>query len=292
MGKHIFEHVLSNQTGLLKHKTRILVTNAIYVLPEVDQIILLKDGTIINVGSFQFLMDNCEDFSELVQNFSETVVEDEVLVHDFFEEQEKPLGLSRQFSRTSQSSSSSRDRTYSTFSTRRKRISSSEISKSRLDLSKLIHTEIAETGNVSSSVYCKFIKSLTPCWAIIIVINYMSVIGFDAGLNFWLAEWTDDLEQDNNKNRFYLLVYGMIGIIKMFFVCFGWISIISGVVNASTTLHTQLIDRIAHAPMYFFNVTPLGRIINRFSKDIDVIDNLQYFIRYARFFLINFQMKI
>ena len=42
---------------------------------------------------------------------------------------------------------------------------------------------------------------------------------------------------------------------------------------ASKTLHRGAIATVMRAPMSFFETTPLGRIMNRFSKDIDTIDN-------------------
>lgn len=42
--------------------------------------------------------------------------------------------------------------------------------------------------------------------------------------------------------------------------------------QASNTLHRRAITSIMHAPMSFFETTPLGRIMNRFSKDVDTID--------------------
>ena len=35
-----------------------------------------------------------------------------------------------------------------------------------------------------------------------------------------------------------------------------------------------IIDRVLHTPMSFFESNPSGRIINRFSKDIDMVDNV------------------
>jgi ATP-binding cassette subfamily C (CFTR/MRP) protein 1 len=43
--------------------------------------------------------------------------------------------------------------------------------------------------------------------------------------------------------------------------------------NVSKSLHHAATNGILHAPMSFFDTTPLGRIQNRFSKDIDTIDN-------------------
>jgi len=44
--------------------------------------------------------------------------------------------------------------------------------------------------------------------------------------------------------------------------------------SASKTIHRKTITTVMHAPMSFFETTPLGRIMNRFSKDIDTIDNI------------------
>ena len=56
VGKHIFEQVLGPK-GLLKNKTRILVTHAVTYLPQVDQIIVVKDGEITETGSYRELLD-------------------------------------------------------------------------------------------------------------------------------------------------------------------------------------------------------------------------------------------
>ena len=43
--------------------------------------------------------------------------------------------------------------------------------------------------------------------------------------------------------------------------------------KASQSMHKALLRNVVRSPMAFFDTTPIGRIINRFTKDIDVCDN-------------------
>lgn len=45
-----------------------------------------------------------------------------------------------------------------------------------------------------------------------------------------------------------------------------------GSLKAARHLHFRLLHNILRLPVSFFDTTPLGRIINRFSRDTDVID--------------------
>lgn len=56
VGKHLFEKVLGPK-GMLKRKTRLLVTHSITYLPEMDNIIVLKDGEISETGTYRELLD-------------------------------------------------------------------------------------------------------------------------------------------------------------------------------------------------------------------------------------------
>jgi len=47
-----------------------------------------------------------------------------------------------------------------------------------------------------------------------------------------------------------------------------------GNVRAGRQLHAGILGNIARSPMYFFDTTPVGRIMNRFSKDINTIDDI------------------
>ena len=44
-------------------------------------------------------------------------------------------------------------------------------------------------------------------------------------------------------------------------------------VRASRVMHFNMLKNILRSPMVFFETTPTGRILNRFSRDVETIDN-------------------
>lgn len=70
----------------------------------------------------------------------------------------------------------------------------------------------------------------------------------------------------------YLGVYAGLGLANAGFVLGSAIATALGAIYASTRLHNRMLARVLRAPMAFFDTTPLGRIVNRFSKDVLTID--------------------
>lgn len=49
-----------------------------------------------------------------------------------------------------------------------------------------------------------------------------------------------------------------------------------GSLRATRILHSRMLLNLVHCPMRFFDTTPIGRIINRFSSDMSVIDKVWF----------------
>ena len=70
----------------------------------------------------------------------------------------------------------------------------------------------------------------------------------------------------------YLGIYAGLGGIQSIFTFISAISLAVAGVLAAQTLHSKLLRNILRCPISFFDTTPLGRVLNRFSLDIYVID--------------------
>ena len=67
-------------------------------------------------------------------------------------------------------------------------------------------------------------------------------------------------------------MYSGLGAAQALLIFFGAFSLALAAISASRVLHARMIKNILRSPMSFFDTTPLGRVLNRFSKDIYIID--------------------
>ena len=65
---------------------------------------------------------------------------------------------------------------------------------------------------------------------------------------------------------------GLLGLGKIAFTIVREIVDLNAGITAAKKIHETLLSSVLGAPMRFFEVTPLGRILNRFSKDVSNID--------------------
>ncbi|XP_076239794.1 multidrug-Resistance like Protein 1 isoform X1 [Calliopsis andreniformis] len=301
VGKHIFENVIG-PTGLLKKKTRVLVTHGITYLPEVDNIIVLKDGEITEIGTYKQLLEKRGAFSEfLVQHLQEVHADDgsEADLYEIKQQLESTIGseelqkLTRGRSRESQSESASiADRKSLNGSLKRQYSTDSQQSSSHLHgnsikekrltqtklAEKLIEVEKTETGSVKWGVYSHYFKSIGWFLSIMTIIINAIFQGFSIGSNSWLSVWSNDNLTDYNdtisrsKQDMYLGVYGGLGLGQAMASFFCDLAPQLGCWLAARQMHMSMLRAVMRAPLTFFDTTPTGRITSRFAKDVDVLD--------------------
>ncbi|XP_064405659.1 multidrug resistance-associated protein 1-like [Halichondria panicea] len=150
----------------------------------------------------------------------------------------------------------------------------------------LITEERAETGTVRPAVIVSYIRACTWLMTGLTILFYIATNVASVSSNFWLAEWSNAEGKFNTANfsavsfcdhpdvGCYLGVYAGVGISQALFVLIASFTLAIAGILASRTLHTGMLKNVLRSPMSFFDTTPLGRILNRFSKDIYMIDDV------------------
>ncbi|XP_043849386.1 multidrug resistance-associated protein 1-like [Dromiciops gliroides] len=258
VGKHLFEKVIGS-SGLLKNKTRILVTHNLTILPQTDLILVMESGRVVQMGTYQELLSKPKNFANLLQISSaqEKVYPSSevsqyncrIIPKDETMEQKDSLALEQE----------------KHFSMKKEKI---------------------PTGGVKFSTIVKYLQAFGWLWVWLCVATYLGQNLVGIGQNLWLTTWTKEAKQvkdsvewkqlRNNK----LNVYGLLGLIQGFLVGFGAYVMTNGAFAASKTLHHQMLDSVMHLPFQFFETNPIGQVINRFTKDMFIIDvRFHYYLR-------------
>ncbi|KAJ1654449.1 hypothetical protein IWQ61_005620 [Dispira simplex] len=137
----------------------------------------------------------------------------------------------------------------------------------------MMQTEERATGSVVYAMYKAYFFVCGGWWALFIVL--FTICGMHATklmTDMWLQFWV--MMQFAQSREFYVGLYLMWGVVQTFFGLAVATSTSYYILKGSLALHNQALNKVIKAPVSFFDTTPLGRIINRFSKDVDGMDNL------------------
>jgi ATP-binding cassette subfamily C (CFTR/MRP) protein 1 len=240
VAQKVFEECIH---GLLAGKTRLLVTNNLQFLSECDFIVAFsKHGKIVEQGTYADLMsDKRGEVTRLLRGI--TPSRRSLVKEDKVDEVKK------------------KDDTKS----------------NAIDAKNLITKEERQTGSVKLNVYLKYIQAgggylFFSC----IFLTYMLSTGTNVMTSVWVAMWTADATSgySNGKSEtFFIVGYALLSIFLGFMTFFRSYSLASFGVRSSFNLHGNVLRSVLKAPMSFFDTTPTGRILSRFSKDMFTVDN-------------------
>ncbi len=116
--------------------------------------------------------------------------------------------------------------------------------------------------------------------AIYLAWSRISTFGYHLSSIFYLVPAESDemkvegFIHNNHGSLFYLLIYSGIGMAGSLFGGLSMMCLSFASFDTSSLLFKQLLEKILHAKIRFFDSTPIGRITNRFSKDVGALDNV------------------
>uniref|UniRef100_A0A8C7RZ34 ATP-binding cassette sub-family C member 5 n=1 Tax=Oncorhynchus mykiss TaxID=8022 RepID=A0A8C7RZ34_ONCMY len=239
VGSHLFHNAIRTAS---KGKTTIFVTHQLQYLAECDHVILMKDGQIAEHGTHSQLMGRDRDYAALFNSL---------------------FGIP-------------------------------PVEKGKGD--QLMKAEEKGSGAVAWDVYKAYINAAGGPYAFIInVILFLFTTGSIAFSNWWLSYWIRQrsgntsliLENETNETlvglasdsmrlnphvQYYSRVYVLSMGAALFLKTMRGLVFVKCTVRAASVLHDKLFHRLLLSPMRFFDTTPLGRILTRFSRDMDEVD--------------------
>ncbi|KAL7749719.1 hypothetical protein RI367_004947 [Sorochytrium milnesiophthora] len=250
--KHIFRNVIG-KGGVLSGKTVILVTHGVHHLQHCDNVVLLKDGRVAECGTYEALMASNGDVCSLVSEhlITRSATGDTAAAHDEV------------------------DLVSCTAQTQGK----PTVKEAAPAIRKPEDDSTSEAGTWTVLVF--YLRSMgvinTAIMGGILVLFGASM----AAEQIWLAQMSDDLDTGGGGNKsapmhtigFNIGIYAAITALDMLslFALNHWVLVRMNM-QAANALHNQLLRTILRVPMSWFDVTPAGRITNRFSSDIASLD--------------------
>ena len=284
VGRHIFDNVIG-PNGILKNKARILCTNAVNFLPNTNQIIMLRRGIILERGTYQDAMGNPEsELYKLITGLGKQTTKSDdssgASTPTIKEEEDFDDNVSESVDDSDSIKKRRLNRALSTATVRR--ASSVSIGQAKRDAIRDLREsakpkEHSEKGVVKRDVYRKYISAMSGTGVILFLI--FMVVGQAASIlsNYVLRFWARKNQQagDTTQVPLYLTAYGVTGIASAI-LSVGSMAVLKLLcaLRSSKKLHDESFAALMRSPLSFFELTPTGRILNLFTRDIFVIDEV------------------
>ncbi|XP_042486678.1 ABC transporter C family member 2-like [Macadamia integrifolia] len=255
VARQVFDKCIKDE---LRGKTRVLVTNQLHFLPHVDRILLVHEGMVKEEGTFEELTNNGLLFQKLMENAGKM----EENVEESVEEKEEAKDNDEKISEPTANGKMNGMLKIESGTNKRKE-----------GKSVLIKKEERETGVVSWNVLTRYKNALGGAWVVMILFFcYVSTEALRVSSSTWLSIWTDQSSSNRYGSGFYTLVYALLSFGQVLVTLANSYWLISSSLYAAKRLHDAMLHSILRAPMVFFQTNPIGRIINRFAKDLGDID--------------------
>ncbi|KAG8186023.1 hypothetical protein JTE90_004443 [Oedothorax gibbosus] len=246
LAEHIFHRVIG-RSGLLKEKTRILVTTEEDFLPLVDFILVFKNGRILERGTYSQLMEKDGHLVEYLKT-----------PHHSPKTEMSPKHTKRYLN--TQSFGNQNDIWYST---------AVMPSKMKLDLF------VTDGSYVSSQGLGHKLMTLLKTLGFVLVTLSMLLAGIacacEAASGVWLSDWTDAyaIGQEHHHN---LLIYSGFVLSQVIFTIICGVTLFATSTRAAGKFHTWLLLRLFRASQTVIESTPCKKILQSFNEDFLCLD--------------------
>ncbi|XP_077868176.1 ATP-binding cassette sub-family C member 9-like [Saccoglossus kowalevskii] len=249
---HVGEHVMEKAIlGFLlgSNRTVILVTHQLQYLKHADQVLVMENGKITHQGKLSHIRrynkDLFEKWRSCIIDISGSGRKNDVDI-------ETKENISNDIKRLKHFCN---------------------------DNAALIEEEERQSGPVRK-VFYSYAKALKLPHVMLIFILFFLEITANISINMWLSSWSQESQTNiyssevvqHNLLRYYFSRYAIIVLIFVLLAILTCHYQVMFSIAAAKRLFIKLLHGITHAPNRFFDITPIGRILNRFSHDTMVVD--------------------
>ncbi|KAJ5153186.1 abc multidrug transporter protein [Penicillium canariense] len=232
-GGHLMEHAIC---GLLKDTCRLLATHQVQLLHRCDRIIVMDNGRIMACDTLDNLMKRNDVSMRILQTVQMGVERESADIDASRDTINKPGALE---------------------------VKSEDA---------IMQEEDRQVKGISWEVYKAYASSMGSMLVPIFVLaTLMAYQACNIVTGLWLAWWSSD-EYSLGTNS-YIGIYVALGVAQSLLQFVSMLALSTYGTEASKRMYQQATKNLMHAPVAFFDTTPVGRIMNRFSKDVDVMDN-------------------